>query len=353
MRKITKTVTVGGVQVGGGHRITVQSMLNASHMDYDALKAQTMALQTAGADIIRMAVPDEEAVCALHKLKSKSELRMPIVADIHYDYRLAVESVAAGADAIRINPGNIGGEDKVKAVVNACIAEKVPIRIGVNGGSLEKHLLAKYGHPCAEALAKSALYHASLLERLDFDQIVLSVKSSDVSEMIAANRILSEQCDYPLHIGVTEAGTIRMGTLKSAIGIGALLADGIGDTIRVSLTADPVKEIEAGFDILKAAGIRKSGAEIISCPTCGRSKVDVISLAEQVERRFAGLGESIKIAVMGCSVNGPGEAREADVGVACGVGEGLIFARGEILRKVPEAQILDALAEEVEQIIGN
>ena len=272
------------------------------------------------------------------------------MADIHFDYRLAIKAVEAGVDKIRINPGNIGADDRVKAVADACRRHRVPIRIGVNAGSLEKHILEKYGAPVPEALVESALYHVSLLERFDFDDIVISIKSSDVQTMVAAYRLLSKRCAYPLHLGVTEAGTARMGMIKNAIGIGSLLLDGIGDTIRVSLTADPVEEVRAGYDILKASGIRKTGAEVISCPTCGRTRINLIALANEVETALAGCTKPIKVAVMGCAVNGPGEAREADIGIAGGDGCAVLFRKGQLLRKIPEEDVVPALLAEIESM---
>lgn len=347
-RRNTKQVTAGGFCIGGDSRITVQSMLNIPASDIEKSVAQAKVLEAAGCDIIRAAVPDKESVKLIAALKEA--VKVPIVADIHFDYRLALESVAAGVDKIRINPGNIGDDSRVKAVADACGRKGIPIRIGVNAGSLEKEILEKYGRPTAEALRDSALFHASLLERFDFTDIVLSMKSSDVNTMVKAYELTAEACDYPLHLGVTEAGTERMGLIKSAAGIGSLLLHGIGDTIRVSLTADPVKEVSAGRDLLKALGIDKTGVQFISCPTCGRTKIDLIELARQAEERLAGCQKDIKVAIMGCVVNGPGEAREADVGIAGGDGVGLVFKKGEIIRKVGEDKLLDALCEEIEQL---
>ena len=304
-----------------------------------------MALEKAGCEIIRAAIPNEEAVALIPAIKE--QVSVPLVADIHFDYRLALMAVEAGIDKIRINPGNIGSDDRVKAVADACRSHGIPIRIGVNAGSLEKHILAKYGAPVPEALVESALYHVSLLERFDFDDIVISIKSSNVQTMIAAYRLLAEKCEYPLHLGVTEAGTARMGVIKNAIGIGSLLVDGIGDTIRVSLTADPVEEVKAGYDILKAADSRKTGAEIISCPTCGRTRINLIALANEVEAALADCRKPVKVAVMGCAVNGPGEAREADIGIAGGDGCAILFRKGEILRKVPENEVVKTLLAEI------
>ncbi|MBQ7504149.1 MAG: flavodoxin-dependent (E)-4-hydroxy-3-methylbut-2-enyl-diphosphate synthase [Ruminococcus sp.] len=340
-------VKVGNLQIGGNNRIAVQSMLNIPADDIENSVKQAKALEDAGCDIIRAAIPNMNAVKLIPALKEA--VNTPLVADIHFDYKLALESVAAGIDKIRINPGNIGSDDRVKAVADACKANNIPIRIGVNSGSVEKEILAKYGSPTPEALVESALYHASLLEKFDFDDIVLSMKSSTVSSMIKAYEIANERSDYPLHLGVTEAGTERMGLIKSAAGIGSLLLRGIGDTIRVSLTADPVREIYAARDILKALDIEKGGVQFVSCPTCGRTKIDLISLANEVQERLKDCKKNIKVAVMGCVVNGPGEAREADYGIAGGDGNGLVFKKGEILYKVPEDKLVDALIEEIEK----
>lgn len=347
-RRFTRTVKAGSVEIGSGSKITVQSMLNVLAHDIEGNVAQAVELEKAGCEIVRLTVPDIEAVKTLYAVKNA--VKIPVVADIHFDYKCALESVAAGVDKIRINPGNIGSDDRIKAVADACRQKNIPIRIGVNSGSLEKDLLKKYGHVTPEALCESALRHASLLEKFDFNDIVISIKSSDVPTMVAAYRLVAEQCDYPLHLGVTEAGTRHMGMLKSAAGIGALLLDGIGDTIRVSLTADPVSEVAAGFDILKAVGIKKDCPQIVSCPTCGRTKIDLISLAEKVERELANVHKPIKVAVMGCAVNGPGEAKEADIGVAGGDGYGLIFKHGEILKKVPENKIVEELLKEIDNL---
>lgn len=347
-RRITTLVRAGNLEIGGNAAVSVQSMLNVPAGDIAGNVIQAKKLEEAGCQMVRVAIPDREAVQLIPAIKQA--VKIPVVADIHFDYRLALESVAAGIDKIRINPGNIGGKDRVKAVADACRFHGVPIRIGVNSGSLEKELLAKYGHPTPQALCESALYHASLLEQFDFDQIVLSIKSSDVDMMIRAYELTAQRCPYPLHLGVTEAGTERMGLLKSAIGIGSLLQRGIGDTIRVSLTADPVKEIEAGFDILKALGLHTAGVQMISCPTCGRTKIDLIGLAGQVEQALRSCRKNIKVAVMGCVVNGPGEAREADIGIAGGDGVGLLFKKGEVVRKVPEEDLLVALLEEIDQL---
>ena len=347
-RKLKKQVLVGGVPIGGKSKISVQSMLNVPADQIEKSVEQALALENAGCDIVRIAVPNQEAVKLVYALKSA--LTIPVVADIHFDYRLALEAAAAGVDKIRINPGNIGDEDKVKMVADTCRQKGIPIRIGVNSGSLEKEILAKYGHPTPEALRDSALYHASLLEKYDFTDIVLSMKSSHVPTMVKAYELTSRACDYPLHLGVTEAGTERMGLIKSSAGIGALLLEGIGDTIRVSLTADPVKEIYAAKDLLKALEIETEGVQLISCPTCGRTRIDLIGLANQVQEALRDCKKNLTVAVMGCVVNGPGEAREADIGIAGGNGEGLLFKKGQVLRKVPEEQLLRELLEEIESM---
>lgn len=341
-----KKVKVGNLTFGNG-KIYVQSMLNIPADDIENSVKQAVELEKAGCEIIRAAVPKIENARLISALKNA--VSVPIVADIHFDYKIALACIDAGVDKIRINPGNIGSDDNVKAVADACRAKNIPIRIGVNSGSLEKELLRKYGSPTAEALVESALHHIELLNKFDFDDIVVSIKSSDVKLMINAYRLMAQKTDYPLHLGVTEAGTQRMGIIKSAIGIGSLLCDGIGATIRVSLTADPIKEVYAGKDILKACGFGV-GAEIISCPTCGRTKIDLISLADKVEEMLRTVEKPIKVAVMGCAVNGPGEAREADVGIAGGNGEGLIFRKGEIIRKVPEDKLLEELKKEIEKL---
>lgn len=344
----TKQVKVGNVLVGGGAPVSIQSMLNIPASDIENSVKQAVRLEEAGCEIIRIAIPNMEAVRLIPALKEN--VKMPVVADIHFDYKLAIESVAAGVDKIRINPGNIGDTDRVKAVVDACKPKEIPIRIGVNSGSVEKEILAKYGSPTAEALCESALYHASLLEKFDYTNIVLSMKSSNVKTMVDAYKLAAEKCNYPLHLGVTEAGTERMGIIKSSAGLGALLLQGIGDTIRVSLTADPVKEIYAAKDILKALDIRRDGVQFVSCPTCGRTKIDLISIATEVENRLRDCNKNIKVAVMGCAVNGPGEAKEADIGIAGGNGVGLIFKKGEIIRKVPEDKLIEELIKEVEKL---
>ena len=343
-----KQVNVGGLKIGGGVDVSIQSMLNIPSTDIEGSVQQAVELEKAGCQIIRAAIPNMDAVKLIPALKEA--VKTPIVADIHFDYRLALEACAAGVDKIRINPGNIGSDEKVKAVADACRQKNIPIRIGVNSGSLEKEILAKYGHPTPHALCDSALYHASLLEKFDFTDIVLSMKSSTVPSMVKAYELASEQCDYPLHLGVTEAGTERMGIIKSAAGIGSLLMRGIGDTIRVSLTANPVKEVYAANDILKAIGVRKDGIQFVSCPTCGRTRIDLVKIASEVEEKLRNCNKNIKVAVMGCVVNGPGEAREADIGIAGGDGCGLVFRKGEILYKVPEDKLVDALVEEVKKI---
>ena len=348
-RRATRTVKVGGVQIGTGAPITIQSMTNTDTHDHEKTLAQVRALERAGCEIVRMAVPDKEAAAIFSYLKEKG-VGIPLVADIHFDYRIALECVAAGADKIRINPGNIGSDERVRCVTEACRRANVPIRIGVNSGSLEKSILEKHGAPTAEALVESALFHVSLLEKFDFYDIVVSVKASGVAEMIAANRLLAEKTDCPLHLGVTESGGEERGRLRSAIGIGTLLAEGIGDTIRVSLTADPVREISAAQEILQALHMGKPSLEIISCPTCGRTKIDLIPLLKKFEEALdrEGLRTSpVKVAFMGCAVNGPGEAREADIGIAGGVNEALLFRRGEIVTKLAADEVVDRLIQEV------
>ena len=338
---MTKQIKVGNVLVGGGAPVSIQSMTNTRTDDVEATLRQIRELAAAGCEIIRVAVPDMAAAKAVGKIKEQCPL--PLVVDIHFDYKLALEAIAAGADKVRINPGNIGSEDRVKAVADACRQKNIPIRIGENGCSLEKPLLAKYGGVCPEAMVESAFGHIRLLNKFDFDDICVSLKSSSVPMTMKAYQIMSQESNYPLHIGVTEAGTVRMGTLKSAVGIGGLLALGIGDTMRVSLSADPVEEVYAARDILKAAGIRKEGAELVSCPTCGRTRIDLISLAGEVEERLKTVDKPITVAVMGCVVNGPGEASAADCGIAGGVGEGLLFKKGQIIKKVPQDQLVDEL----------
>lgn len=341
-----KMINVGGVMIGGGAPVSIQSMTNTKTEDAKATIEQIKRLQNAGCDIVRVAVPNMEAAKAIAEIKEG--INIPLVADIHFDYRLAVESAAAGADKIRINPGNIGDKSKVKAVVDACRARNLPIRIGVNGGSLEKPLLEKYG-VSPEAMLQSALGHVKILNELDFDDICISVKASDVALTVQAYKLLHERTSYPLHLGVTEAGTEYMGIVKSAAGIGALLLDGIGDTIRVSLTAPPEKEVTAGIAILKAVGVRQGGVKIVSCPSCGRCRIDLIGLATEVEKRLEGCKKDITVAVMGCAVNGPGEAREADFGIAGGTGEGLLFKKGEIIGKAPMSELADRLMNLIDE----
>ncbi|MBC5734882.1 flavodoxin-dependent (E)-4-hydroxy-3-methylbut-2-enyl-diphosphate synthase [Lawsonibacter hominis] len=338
---MTKQILVGGVPVGGGAPVSIQSMTNTRTDDVAATVEQIRRLEAAGCQIVRVAVPDRAAARAVGAIRER--ISIPLVVDIHFDYRLALECIAAGCDKVRINPGNIGGEDRVKAVAQACRRRGVPIRIGVNGGSLEKPILAKYGGVTAEALVESAFGHIALLERYDFTDICVSLKSSSVPVTMAAYRRMAEESDYPLHLGVTETGTLRMGTLKSAVGIGGLLALGVGDTLRVSLSADPVEEVRAAKDILKAVGLERGEPDLIACPTCGRTRIDLIGLAGQVEERLKGVHKPITVAVMGCVVNGPGEASAADVGIAGGDGEGLLFRKGEIVKKVPQQALVDEL----------
>lgn len=344
----TVQVNAGGLLIGGGAEISVQSMLCAPAHDIEANVDQAKRLQSAGCDIVRVTVPDKEALKTVEALKKN--ITIPLVADIHFDYRLALESVAAGVDKVRINPGNIGSDDKVKLVADACRQAGVPIRIGVNSGSLEKNILAKYGRVTPEAMVESGLYHISLLEKFDFTDIVLSLKSSDTLTMYKAYELAATKCKYPLHLGVTEAGTESMGVIKSAAGIGGLLLRGIGNTIRISLTDDPVKEVEAGIRLLKAIDLRKGGIKFVSCPTCGRTKIDLIGIAKEAERRLSNINKNITVAIMGCVVNGPGEASAADIGIAGGDGCGVLFKKGEIIRKLPEKQLLEALIEEIEKM---
>ena len=345
---MTRQILVGGVPIGGGAPVAIQSMLNTKTTDVEGSLAQIKQLATAGCQIARLAVPNMESARSFGEICKESPL--PLVADIHFDYKLAIAAAEGGASKIRINPGNIGGEDRVKAVVEVCKEKKIPIRIGVNGGSLEKELLEKYGHPTAEALVESAFGHLELLEKFGFYDTCVSMKSSTVPTMVAACRLFREKCDYPLHIGVTETGPVRQGLMKSAMGIGALLIDGIGDTIRVSLTDDPVEEVYAAKDILKAAGLRKEGVNIISCPTCGRTRIDLIGLVNQVDEALKNCEKPITVAVMGCIVNGPGEAREADIGIAGGDGWGMIFEKGVQVDKLPYDQLLGALLKRIEQM---
>jgi len=348
-RNNTRQIMVGDVPVGGGAPVPVQSMTNTDTRDAAATADQINRLAGAGCEIVRVAVPDREAAGALKEIKKR--ISIPLIADIHFDYRLALESVEHGVDALRINPGNIGGAAKVREVVKACRERKVPIRIGVNAGSLEKDLLEKYGGPAAGAMVESARRHIRLLEEEGYREIKISLKSSEVPLMIEAYRLISREVDYPLHVGVTESGTLRSGTVKSAVGIGALLAMGLGDTIRVSLTGDPVHEVAVGWAILKSLGLRRRGVDLISCPTCGRTQIDLISIAGRVEELLAGVDRPLKVAVMGCAVNGPGEARHADIGIAGGKGEGLIFRKGKVLRKVPEERLVDELMLEIGNLI--
>lgn len=343
-----RTVNAGGVLIGGESPVTIQSMTNTDTRDVLSTVEQIKTLENAGCEIIRVAVPDMEAAEAVKKIKE--QIKIPLVVDIHFDYKLALECIKNGADKVRINPGNIGSRDKVKLVADAAKAEGIPIRIGVNGGSLEKDLLEKYKGPTADALVESAMRHVEILDDVNFSDIVVSIKVSSVPVMIDAYRKFNKISDIPTHIGVTEAGTMRGGIIKSSIGIGTLLSEGIGNTLRVSLTADPVEEITAAKDILKALEIRKSGVILVSCPTCGRTRIDLISIAGEVEKRLTGIDKDMKVAVMGCVVNGPGEAREADIGIAGGNGEGLIFKKGEIVRKVPEDKIVDELMKEIEKL---
>ena len=345
---MTREISVGGVKIGGGAPVVIQSMLNTKTTDVEGSLAQIRALKTAGCQIARLSVQNMEAARGFAEICKASEL--PLVADIHFDYKLAIAAAEGGASKIRINPGNIGGEDRVKAVVDVCRDKKIPIRIGVNGGSLDKRLLEKYGHPTAEALVESAFEHLELLEKQGFYDTCVSMKSSTVPTMVAAARLFREKCDYPIHIGVTETGPVKQGLIKSAMGIGALLLDGIGDTIRVSLTDDPVEEVYAAKDILKAAGLRKEGVNIISCPTCGRTRIDLIGLVNKVDAALKDCRKPITVAVMGCIVNGPGEAREADIGIAGGDGWGMIFEKGVQVEKLPYDELLPALLKRIETL---
>lgn len=348
MRAVTKRIFVGGVPIGGGAPVSIQSMLNTRTTDVEGCLTQLKALYSAGCQIARVTVPDKESARAFKEIAGESPL--PLVADIHFDYKLAIAAAENGAAKIRINPGNIGGSDRVRAVVEACRDRKIPIRIGVNGGSLDKALLEKYGHPTAEALVESAFQHLELLEKEGFYDTCVSMKSSNVPTMVAAARLFRSRCDYPLHIGVTETGPVRQGLIKSAMGIGALLLDGIGDTLRVSLTDDPVQEVYAAKDILKAAGLRKEGVNIVSCPTCGRTRIDLIGLVNRVDEALKDCGKPITVAVMGCVVNGPGEAREADIGIAGGDGWGMLFEKGQPMEKLPYDDLLPALLKRIETL---
>ncbi|MDR1734796.1 MAG: flavodoxin-dependent (E)-4-hydroxy-3-methylbut-2-enyl-diphosphate synthase [Oscillospiraceae bacterium] len=345
---LRRAVKVGALQIGGGAPVSVQSMLSIRAEDVPGNIVQAKALEAAGCELLRAACPDKATIQLFAALKEN--LRIPVVADIHFDYRLALECAAVGVDKIRINPGNIGASDRVKAVADACRQKQIPIRIGVNGGSLEKEILAKYGSPNPEAMCESALGHIRLLEQYDFTDIVVSLKSSHPAATVAAYRLLAQACDYPLHLGLTEAGTVRLGILKSAAAIGSLLLDGLGDTIRVSLTADPIEEVRTAINLLRALELRRTGPVVISCPTCGRTRIDLISLASQVEEALLPCTKPITVAVMGCAVNGPGEAREADIGLAGGIGECLLFKKGTPLYKVPEAEALSALLREIESL---
>jgi len=345
---MTRQILVGGVPIGGGAPVVIQSMLNTKTTDVEGSLAQIRALKTAGCQIARLAVPDKAAAASFADICAQSPF--PLVADIHFDYKLAIAAAEGGASKIRINPGNIGGEDRVQAVVDVCKDKHIPIRIGVNGGSLDKRLLEKYGHPTAEALVESAFQHLELLEKYGFYDTCVSMKSSTVPTMVAAARLFRSKCDYPIHIGVTETGPVRMGLMKSAMGIGGLLLDGIGDTIRVSLTDDPVEEIYAAKDILKAAGLRKEGVNIISCPTCGRTQIDLIGLVNKVDEALKDCEKPITVAVMGCIVNGPGEAREADIGIAGGDGCGMLFEKGQQIEKLPYEELLPALLKRIEAL---
>lgn len=348
MRRETKKIKIGDIFIGGNAPITIQSMTNTDTRNAENTIKQIQELEKVGCEIIRVAVPDMEAAMAIKEIKKG--INIPLVGDIHFDYKLALEAINNGVDGLRINPGNIGSELKIKEVVAAAKEHAVPIRIGVNTGSLEKDILEKYGVPTSEALVESALRHVSILEKYSFYDVVISVKSSNVLDNIKSYRLLSEKTKYPLHIGVTEAGTIFSGTIKSSIGIGALLCEGIGDTIRVSLTDSPIEEVKVGKEILKSCGLRSFGVEIIACPTCGRTNIDLIGLAKKAEEILLNINKPIKVAIMGCAVNGPGEAREADIGIAGGFGEGLIFKKGKILRKVPEDKLLEELIKEIEEL---
>ena len=345
---MTRQIKVGDVLIGGGAPVVIQSMLNTKTTDVEGSLAQIRALKDAGCQIARLAIPNQACLAPFAEICRQSEL--PLVADIHFDYKLAIGAAEAGASKIRINPGNIGGEENVKAVVDVCKEKHIPIRIGVNGGSLEKSLLEKYGHPTAEALVESAFSHLALLEKFGFYDTCVSMKSSTVPTMVEAAKLFRSRCDYPLHIGVTETGPVRMGLMKSAMGIGALLLDGIGDTIRVSLTDDPVEEVYAAKDILKAAGLRKEGVNIISCPTCGRTQIDLIGLVNQVDKALKDCDKPLTVAVMGCVVNGPGEAREADIGIAGGDGCGMLFEKGKQVAKLPYDELLPALLKRIQEL---
>ena len=345
MRRHSNEVKIGNLKIGGNNPILVQSMLSIPSYDIENSVKQAIKLKQAGCEILRIAIPDKDSIKLIDAIKNAVDI--PLVADIHFDYKLALESVAAGIDKIRINPGNIGNEDKIKAVAKACKNKNIPIRIGVNSGSIERKILEKYSGPTSEAMCESALYNAQLLEKFDFNNIVISIKSSSVRRMAESYRMIARKCQYPLHLGVTEAGTKTMGTIKSAIGIGSLLLDGIGDTIRVTLTDDPVEEVKAGFNILKALELRKCGITFISCPTCGRTRIDIIKIAKEIENLLENNKSNLKVAVMGCVVNGPGEAKEADIGIAGGDGYGVIFKKGKVFKKVEEENLVNELVNEI------
>lgn len=344
MRRNSKEIQIGNIKIGAGNPVAVQSMLNVPSYDIEASVMQAQKLKEIGCDILRIAIPDISAIRLIDAIKTKVDI--PLVADIHFDYKLAIEAAVAGIDKIRINPGNIGNEEKIKAVAQTCSIRKIPIRIGVNSGSVEKHLLEKYGAATAEAMVESALYNAKLLEKYDFNDIVLSIKSSSVTTTVNAYRLISEKCDYPLHLGVTEAGTENVGIIKNSIGIGSLLLDGIGDTIRVSLTDTPLKEVESGINILKALNMR-SGIEFVSCPTCGRTRIDLIKITKDAEKALMHCNKNIKVAIMGCVVNGPGEAKDADIGITGVNGMGIIFKKGKVIKKVPEKNLVKELVKEI------
>ncbi len=350
MRRKTSEIKVGSVGVGGSNPVSVQSMTNTNTADVKATVAQIKALEEAGCEIVRVAVPDMDAAAALDVIKRS--VSIPVIADIHFDWKLALRALDAGVDGLRLNPGNIGSVERVREIVKASAERRVPIRIGVNAGSLEKDILERYGHPTAEALVESAMRHIRILEDMDFTDIKVSLKASSVLLTVESYRLLAAKVDYPFHIGITEAGTLFSGTVKSSVGIGMLLGEGLGDTLRVSLTGDPVDEVKVGWEILKSLGLRKRGVNIVSCPTCGRIKLDSISIAQEVEKRLSNVTEPVTVAIMGCVVNGPGEASEADIGIAGGDGVGLMYVKGKVAKKVAEADIVDALVEEVYRIIG-
>ncbi|PRX33632.1 4-hydroxy-3-methylbut-2-en-1-yl diphosphate synthase [Orenia metallireducens] len=348
MRRESKAVKMGNVQIGGDAPISVQSMTNTDTRNVKATVEQIKRLEEAGCELVRVAIPDQEAASKVGEIKS--QIKIPLIADIHFDYRLALEVLEQGIDGLRINPGNIGNEEKVKLVAQKALEKKVPIRVGVNAGSLERELLKKYGHPTAKAMVESALKHVQLLEKYGFEDIIISLKASNVMKTLEAYQLIATVVDYPLHIGITEAGTIKSGTIKSAVGIGAILAQGLGDTIRVSLTGDPVEEIEVAYSILKALNLRRGGVNIISCPTCGRTEINLVEIANQVEEKIKDLDKDIEVAIMGCVVNGPGEAREADLGIAGGKDVGLIFKKGEVIKRVPAEDLVDELMKEIENL---